>query len=68
MKDRTNEAAIYLKQKANELELEKFDEDNQRKLIEAKIVETELRYDESEIDLENNKTVLPSSSTNKVSP
>ena len=66
--ERQNKFAICLQQKANELDLEKIAEDNQRKLIEAKMVETELKDAELEIDLDMKKNLLLSSSTYKVFP
>ena len=42
-------------------------EENKRKLNEAKMVETELMDDESDIDTGINKTALPSSRKNKLS-
>ena len=57
---------IRLKEKENELALETFVEENKRKLNETKIVETELKDDDSDIDTEINKTALPSSRTQQV--
>ena len=53
--ERQNKFAICLQQKANELDPEKIAEDNQRKLIEAKMVETELKDAELEINLDMKK-------------
>ena len=54
--ERQNETGIRLKEKENELALETLVEENKRKLNEAKIVETELMDDDSDIDTDINKT------------
>ena len=64
--ERQNETGIRLKEKENELALETLVEENKRKLNEAKIVETELVDDDSDIDTDINKTALPSSRTQQV--
>ena len=64
--ERQNETGIRLKEKENELALETLVEENKRKLNEAKIVETELMNDDSDIDTDINKTALPSSRTQQV--
>ena len=63
---RCEEPNIRLKEKENELALETLVEENKRKLNEAKIVETELMDDDSDIDTDINKTALPSSRTQQV--
>ena len=64
--ERQNETGIRLEEKENELALETLVEENKRKLNEAKIVETELVDDDSDIDTDINKTALPSSRTQQV--
>ena len=64
--ERQNETGIRLKEKENELALETLVEENKRKLNDAKIVETELMDDDSDIDTDINKTALPSSRTQQV--
>ena len=64
--ERQNETGIRSKEKENELALETLVDENKRKLNEAKIVETELMDDDSDIDTDINKTALPSSRTQQV--
>ena len=61
--ERQNETGIRLKEKENELALETLVEENKRKVNEAKIDETELMDDDSDIDTDINETALPSSRT-----